>query len=181
MENEEVEKFYLDKDRIAVFIGKGGKEKEKFEETLGFKIDINSKNGEVSLENNEDTLNTFLFSNMISAINHGQNPENALLLMDENIVINFVDVRDYLRNQDKSKLKKIMGRIIGKGGITRGLIEEITKCKISISDSLVCIIGEYENAITVQKAIRMLVEGCAHKTFYSYLEKNKQNINTNLL
>jgi ribosomal RNA assembly protein len=180
MDIEDNQSFFLEKDRIGAFIGKKGEFKKKFEDFLKSKIKIDSKTGEI-LIGNRDSLNSFIFSNMISGINYGHNPINALKLKDENFVLNVIDIKSYLKSKESDKIKKTIGRVIGQKGVTRKLIEEITKCDVSISDSIVCVIGPYENVLLVQKALEMLISGCAHKTFYRYLERHREKIDTGLL
>ena len=164
------EKFYLNLDRVPVFIGKSGKQKEIFEEKFGCKLEINSKNGEVIVES-EDSLSVFILSNIVHAINYGFSPDHAIFLEDENNVLDVIDVKTIVR--DSNRLKVVLGRVIGKDGSTRKAIEEITKCFISVSDHYIGIIGAYENVQLVHEALDMLIKGSSHKSFYSYLERNK--------
>lgn len=164
------EKFYLDEDRVSVFIGKHGKEKLNFEKKFNCKLDINSKNGEVIIKA-ENSIDIFILSNIISAINYGHSPENALKLEDESNVLDVIDIKTIIK--DHNRLKTVMGRIIGKEGTTRKTIEQITKCSISVKDHFVSAIGAYENIIVVHEALLMLISGSSHKSFYSYLERNK--------
>jgi ribosomal RNA assembly protein len=170
--------FHLDEDRIPVFIGKAGSKKRLLEKKFKCQIEIDSKSGEVTIEN-ANSLNLFILNNIINAINLGQNPDNALKLEDETFVHDIIDIKNYVK--EKNRLKTIMGRVIGKDGSTRKVIEEITKCNVAIKDHYVSIIGAYENTILVHEALDMLIKGAAHKTLYSYLERNKHNIENSLL
>ena len=166
------EKFYLDIDRIPVFIGKNGVMKKRFEKEFDCKINVDSKSGEVII-NVKDAVISFVLSNIIHAINYGHSPEHALILEDENIVLDVIDVKHLVK--DNFRLKIVMGRIIGKEGSTRKAIEEVTKCSISVKDHFVSVIGPFENTILVHEALEMLIKGASHKSFYSYLERNKIN------
>ena len=170
--------FHLDKDRIPVFIGKEGSKKRKFEKKFDCQIEINSETGDITI-NNAESLNLFILNNIINAINLGQNPDNAIKLEDETYVHDTIDVKNYEKEQ--SRLKTIMGRIIGKDGSTRRIIEEITKCNLAVKDHYVSVIGPYENTILVHEALDMLIKGASHKTLYSYLERNKHKVDTGLL
>lgn len=172
------DKFFLEKSRIPVFIGKNGQMKKKIEDVFNCQINIDSKTGDVFVKI-EDELSRFILSNVILAINFGQNPLNALKLLDENYVVDVLDVKTEIKNS--SKIKSIVGRVIGKDGSTRKTIEEITKCFVSISDSKICVIGAYENIILIHEALLMLIKGASHKSFYSYLERNKNEISSGLL
>ncbi len=172
------EKYYLEIDRIPVFIGVAGSKKREMEKKFDCKIDINSKSGEVTIDC-EDSVSIFVLSNVISAVNLGHNPDNAMMLEDETFVLDLIDVKNHIK--DHSRLKVVMGRIIGKDGSTRKVIEEITKCHVSVKDHFVSVIGPYENTILVHEALDMLIKGASHKSLYSYLERNKTNVNTGLL
>ena len=164
------EKFYLDIDRIPVFIGKNGSVKKDFERKFNSKITVDSNSGEVIVDS-DDAVASFVLSNIINAINYGHSPETASRLEDENTVLDVIDVKSIVK--DKDKLKSVMGRIIGKDGSTRRAIEEVTKCSVSVKDNFVSVIGSFENTILVHDALDMLIKGASHKSFYSYLERNK--------
>ncbi len=165
----EKEECFLDMDRIPVFIGKGGIWKKKFEEKFDCKIDVDSKTGKVLIES-KNSVSNFILSNIIAGINYGHNPENAIKLEDENYVIDVIDVKTMVKHD---RLKAVLGRIIGREGSTRKAIEEVTKCSVSVKDYFVSIIGPYENTHLVHEALDMLIKGASHKSFYSYLERNK--------
>ena len=172
------EQLFIEKERIPVIIGKEGSMKKKIEEKFHCSLAINSETGELTIQS-ENTLDTFLLQIIVTAINNGHNPEHALLLEDENMVFDSIDVKAMIK--DHKRLKIVMGRIIGKNGSTRKTIEEITKCHISVSDHIVSIIGPYENVQLVHEALEMLISGGSHKSFYSYLERNKIDSQTGYL
>jgi len=173
----EKEECFLDLDRIPVFIGKGGSEKRKFEVKFDCKIDVDSKSGRVILES-DDAVNRFILVNIIAAINYGHNPENAMLLEDETFVIDVIDLKTVVKHD---RLKAVLGRIIGREGSTRRAVEEVTKCHVSVKDHYVSVIGPFENTLLVHEALDMLIKGASHKSFYSYLERNKSSEGSGLL
>lgn len=172
------EKFYLEKDRIQVFIGKAGSKKREIEKKLECKIDVDSSTGEVFV-NCDDGYLLFVLKNIILAINYGFNPDKALKLYDESFVLDIIDVKRFVK--DSEKVKVVLGRVIGKSGATREIIEQISKCYLSINSNNVCVIGPYENTLIVVEALEMLIKGSSHKSLYSYLEKNKTNFNDGLI
>ena len=172
------EKLFLESDRIPAFIGKGGLQKREFEKKFDCEINVDSKTGELIVEC-EDALNMFVFTNVVTAINFGHSPMAALKLEDETFVLDTIDVKTIIK--DHVRLKSVMGRIIGKEGSTRKVIEEITKCSVSVRDHFVSFIGPYENTILVHEALEMLIKGASHKTLYGFLERNKHQVNTGLL
>lgn len=174
----EEEKFFLEKDRIPVFIGVAGSKKRELEKKFNCKLNINSNSGEVNVFC-DDAVAVFVISNIIAAVNYGHSPEHAMKLEDENYVLDVIDLKQMVK--DHERLKSVAGRIIGKDGSTRRAIEEITKCNISIKDSFVSSIGPYENIQLIHEALEMLIKGSSHKSFYSYLERNKSSQASGLL
>ncbi len=164
------EKYYLDLDRIPVFIGSNGEQKRVFEKKFNCSIKVDSNNGEVEITS-DDSVNLFILSNIIHAINHGHSPMTAIKLEDENFVLDIIDVKRIVK--DHNRLKVVLGRVIGKEGSTRKAIEEVTKCSVSVKDHFISVLGPYENTILVHEALDMLIKGSSHKSFYSYLERNK--------
>lgn len=173
------ERLFLEKDRIPVFIGTDGSTKKELEDKFESKIDIDSDSGEVIVES-EDAVSVFVLSNIVNAVNLGHNPDNAMKLEDENYVLDVIDVKSLVRN-DHTRVKTVMGRIIGKNGATRRAIEEITRCSVSVRDTNVSVIGPYENILLVHEALEMLINGVSHKSFYSFLERNRERMDTGLL
>ena len=172
------DRYFLEKDRIPVFIGKQGSQKKQFEEVFKCKLDINSHTGEVVVQDGE-AIDNYVLSNIIHAINFGHSPESALELRDEDFVLDSIDVKMSVR--DHKRLKVVMGIIIGKEGGTRRLIEEITKCSVAVSEHMVSIIGPYENIMLVHEALDMLINGSSHKSFYGFLERNRTKMDTGLM
>ena len=170
VENLDKDMVYIEYSRIPVLIGKEGATKLSIEEEFEVNLEINSSNGEV-LISGVDASKRYVASLVIQAIHYGFSPQSALLLNDEHNVLDVIDVK--LQVRQHSRLKIVMGRIIGNNGQTRKLIEEITNCKISILESRVGIIGSFENVQLVHEALEMLINGASHKSFYSYLERNK--------
>lgn len=172
------EKFFLEKDRIPVFIGVSGSCKRELEKKFNCKLNINSQNGEVIVDC-EDAVAIFVLSNIITAVNYGHSPEHAAKLEDESYVLDIIDIKQFVH--DNERLKAVAGRIIGKDGSTRKAIEEITKCNLSIKNNFVSVVGPYENVQLIHEAIEMLIKGASHKSFYSYLERNKSSQASGLL
>ena len=163
----------IDLDRIPILIGKNGEVKKNLEEKFKCSIEINSKTGEIKVSG-FDGGEIFNLKNIIEAINLGHNPKDALKIFDENFVLDYIDVNSKVR--DSKRLKIVIGRIIGKNGSTRKLIEDLTKCSISVKDHFVSFIGPYENTHLIHRALEMLINGSSHKTFYNFLEKNREKM-----
>lgn len=154
-------------ERIGVLIGADGSTKRWIEERSGATLRIDSASGSVTIDS-PDSLNAMRASDVVKAIGRGFSPEHALRLFDdETLVFDLIDLSDMTQKD----LKRVKGRIIGKNGRTRGLIEGLLDVKISVYGKTVGIIGDVAHVQVARKAIGMLLEGAPHGTVYTYLEK----------
>ncbi|HHF55292.1 MAG TPA: RNA-processing protein [Thermoplasmatales archaeon] len=158
-------------ERIAVLIGKNGEVKEKIEQ-YGVKLEIDSSTGDVKIEG-EDSLREMEAENVVRAIARGFSPDKALLLFNDEYYFELLDMRDWV-GKKKEHVKRIAGRIIGKEGKARRLIEEMTGAYISVYGHTVAIIGRIDELQMAKQAIEMLLEGANHSTVYRFLEKERQ-------
>ena len=161
------------RDRIGVIIGINGSTKSEIEKRGEVTIDIDSEEGIVIIES--DSINALRSVDVVKAMARGFSPERAYRLFDDEMVV--LDVLDLSKWVGTPKeLKRIMGRIIGKDGKTRELIESLTGSFISVYGKTVSVIGYPEQTQIVRKAIEMLVEGAPHGTVYGFLEKKKKEL-----
>src|SRR3989338_6029713 len=117
------------KNRVDVIIGKEGTIKKEIEETTSTKLNIDSKEGDVFVAG-EDALGLYTAREIIKAIGRGFNPEVAKLLLKPDYIFEVVDVSEYVKS--KEAMLRLKGRVIGKEGKSRRLIEELTECNISV-------------------------------------------------
>ncbi len=163
----------IPEDRIGVLIGKEGEVKERIERETGCKVNISSKTGVVRIQC-EDPINFLRVQDVIKAIAHGFNPDTAMkLLQDEMTVLEIIDLTSYV---PPKHLERIKGRIIGKEGKMRKLIEDILNVNISVYGKTVAIIGDAESVAVAREAIMMLVEGAQHSTVQRFLERKRREI-----
>jgi len=160
-------------DRIGVLIGINGSTKSEIEKRGEVTIDIDSKAGTIIIES--DSINALRAVDVVKAIARGFSPERAYRLFDDEMII--LDIIELSKSVSTPKeLKRILGRIIGKDGKTREIIESLTGSYISVYGKTISVIGYPEQTQIVRKAIEMLVEGAPHGTVYGFLEKKKQEL-----
>lgn len=163
------------KDRIGAIIGPKGETKKLIEEKSSSELDIDSENGNVEIIEGEDPLGSLRASDVVKAISRGFNPEKALALFDDDMLM--LDIIDLSHEASTPKeLIRLKGRIIGKGGKTREIAESLIGVKISIYGKTVSILGTPDQNRIVHTAIEMLVEGANHGTVYSFLEKKHREM-----
>jgi ribosomal RNA assembly protein len=68
------------------------------------------------------------------------------------------------------------GRIIGKDGRTREIMERLSGAKVSVYGKTVALLGYPEQIRIARAAIEMLLEGAPHGNVYSFLEKKHQEL-----
>ena len=161
-------------DRIGVLVGRNGAVKSEIESRCNVTLSIDSKIGEVTIDSKGDIAQSQPFKavDIITAIGKGFSPERAFRLLNDDIVLHIVDLRDYA-GKSQSSLERIKGRIIGLGGKSRRFIEELTNTYISVFGHTVSIIGRIEGVRLALDAIDMLASGSTHKTTYNMLQRTR--------
>ena len=135
--------------------------------------------GRVIIEPTEESTPILMMKakDIIRAIGLGFSPDIALALLSDEMVLDVVDVKDFLIDHHNEKaLRRMLGRVIGKRGRAKRNIEEIADVHLSIYDDKVAIIGSYENVEAAKRAIGELLEGKMHATVYRHLETTMRSI-----
>ncbi len=168
-----VTKVFIPKDRVAVLIGKKGETKKRIEEELNVRMKVDSSSGEVIIETSNENADALIkAASIIKAIGRGFSPDNALLLKNDDYALTIIDLTRYAST--KNALNRMRGRIIGKKGKARLLIEELTGTKISVYGKTVSIIGPWEKVGLAEQAIRKLAEGARHATVFDWLYEQRR-------
>ena len=161
------------KNRVAVIIGKNGDIKKDIEESTKTKLAIDSKEGDIFVSG-EDALGLYTAREIIKAIGRGFNPEIARLLLKPDYVFEVVDVSEFVKS--KESMLRLKGRVIGKEGKSRRLIEELTECNISVFGKTISIIGLPEPVANSRRAIESLLKGSTHANVYKWLERRRREM-----
>ncbi|HXT83381.1 MAG TPA: KH domain-containing protein [Verrucomicrobiae bacterium] len=165
------------KDRIGAIVGKKGSVKLEIESKCNVKLNIDGESGDVSVElkNNDASFDIGIFKAMeiITAISKGFSPERSYNLLKEDIILQFVDLREY-SGKSVNSLDRIKSRIIGQSGKTRKNIEDFTSVYLSVYGHFVGFIGNYEETKLAVDAIIMLCRGSSHKSVYHMLEEYRR-------
>jgi ribosomal RNA assembly protein len=160
-------------DRVGVIIGAKGGTKKSIER-LGVALDIESEVGSIQI-NSSDPLKEMVAGEVVKAIGVGFSPEKALLLFeDEMLILDTINLSKIIVT--KKDIKRLKGRIIGKDGKTRELMETLTGAKISVYWKTVGIIGTPDQIQIVRRGIEMLIKGATHASVYSYLERQRREM-----
>jgi ribosomal RNA assembly protein len=158
-------------DRVAAVIGKKGETKKHLEEALHVTLEVDSQSGEITVRSTSvEEGDPFRATNVVEAVGRGFSPQRALRLLDPETTLEVLDLRDFAGKSDNS-LERIRGRIIGLNGKSRKVIEELTKCYVSVYGRTVAIIGEVTEAKLAKEAIEMLASGSRHRSVYNMLQR----------
>ena len=163
----------ISKSRVAVLIGKEGSVKRSLEEATHTKINVDSKEGEVFVSG-EDALGLYTAREIIKSIGRGFNPDIAKLLLKPDYVFESVDVSEFVKSKDS--MLRLKGRVIGKEGKSRRLIEELTECSISVFGKTISVIGLPEPVSNARRAIESLLKGSTHANVYKWLERRRREM-----
>ncbi len=164
-------------DRVGVLIGDKGSVKRELEERTNTVITIDSKNGIVIIEpaSAETPFENILKAReVVRAIAVGFSPERAFRLLDEDQVLITIDLKEYFTSPNH--ITRVKARIIGEKGKTRRIIEETTGTYVNVGETIIGIIGDYEQANIAREAIEMLINGKSHSTVYSFLERKSRGL-----
>ena len=95
---------------------------------------------------------------------------------DEDSLLVIVDLRDFV-GKSESDIKRLSGRVIGKEGKTRRIIEELTDTSVSVYGHTISIIGHIEEANIARQAIEMFIRGRLHSSVYRFLHTKRRELN----
>lgn len=164
-------------NRVGVLIGAKGEVKRAIEDKCHVRLNIDSSSGDVEITpaDDGDVLSPLIAKNVVLAIGRGFSPEKAFKLLEEDTMFEILDLRnDYGLNENA--IRRIQGRIIGREGKARKMIEELTGVYISVYGNTVSLIGKSPWFEVAREAIQMLIEGRQHSTVYKYLTRERKRI-----
>jgi ribosomal RNA assembly protein len=158
-------------DRLGALIGPKGKNKKRVEATFQVDLSIDGETGNVEIKIRPDQMDVsvlFTVRKIIQAIGRGFSPNKAFTLMNEDYEFAIIHIEEYV-GRSKNAQNRVKGRIIGKEGRSRIMLEELTECLVSIYGGTVGIIGPYEMIPIAKEAVEMLINGSFHKTVWNHL------------
>jgi len=161
----------IPRDRVGVLLGPQGKNKKRIEATFQVNLTVDSETGNVEITPQTDQTDVsvlFTVRNISQAIGRGFSPKRAMTLLNEDQDIHVLDLEEYV-GTSRNALNRVKGRIIGKEGKSRAILEELTDCLISVYGGTVAMIGSYEMLPVAKEAVEMLINGAFHKTVWNHL------------
>ena len=166
----------IPKDRIAVIIGRGGATRKMIEEACGAKLEIDSRTGEVSVDwadSEVDPVIRMKTPDVILAIGRGLSPKRAVQLLEDEIHLQVYDIREWVGRQP-NQIRRMRSRLIGRNGLIRSRIEDLSGTEIAIYGSSVIIIGDDMGLEIAKPAIESILRGAEHGSVLHGLEKDRK-------
>jgi ribosomal RNA assembly protein len=167
----------IPKNRIAVLIGPNGAIKRELEKVTQTILTIDSQDGLVLVESTddaEDPLAVWKARDITQAIGRGFSPQRAFALLDDDVYLRIVNLEEF--GSTPNQIRRLKGRVIGKGGKTRRNIEELTNTYVTVMGNTVGVIGEVENQQVAVNAIVRLLRGAEHSTINRYLNAQRRQM-----
>ncbi len=162
-------------DRVAVLVGPKGSIKELIEEKSTTSINIESSSGTVEIMDAKDPIKGMRAREVVHAIARGFSPEKAIKLFDDDyLMFETIDLSNIARTE--KDMERLKGRIIGRGGKTREVFEDLTNVRISVYGKTISIIGYPEQNAVARTGIDMLLKGSTHGPVYKFLEKKRNDL-----
>ncbi|SRR6266567_1231999 len=168
----------IPKDRIGVLVGPKGSVKARIQEKLFVELTVDSESGNVGIglrTDAPDPSSALRAKDLVQAIGRGFSPDRAFSLLNEDFTLGIIDLHDFF-GKNESEIRRVDGRIIGREGKTRRIVEQLTGTQISVSGRTVGIIGTYESVSTAKDALEKLISGRQHGTVYKFLRKKRREI-----
>jgi ribosomal RNA assembly protein len=167
--------FKIPKDRIGALIGPAGKVKRDIEKKTGIRVEVDSETGEVTIHYDaaKEPVLALKVDDLVKAIGRGFSPERAYRLLKEDQFFAVMDIQDYV-GKKADHIRRMRARVIGTGGKTRRVIEELSEAELSIYGDTVAIIGDAMALEVAKTAIDMILNGSEHSAVYSFLEHTRR-------
>lgn len=156
-------------ERVAVLLGKNGATKRLIEKKTKTILDIED---EGAVEINGAPFEEWKAREIVSAVGRGFSPEKALKLLNQNYYLKVIDLKDLLGSEKHILRQK--GRLIGRNGRTRRIIEETAEVDMSVYGHTIALIGGLEELGLAEAAIDKLLGGTPHSGVYRLLEKGRR-------
>lgn len=165
----------IPKDRIGAMIGPSGEVKREIERRTGIKVDVDSDTGEVTIsyDNARDPVLVLKVNDLVKAIGRGFSPDRAFRLLKDDQYFALMDIHEYVGKKIEH-VRRMKARLIGTGGKTRRIIEELSEAELSIYGDTIAIIGAAESLDVARTALDMILTGSEHSAVYSYLEHTRR-------
>ena len=135
------------------------------------RIRISQNKSNFTIDGSE--INEFYVSRIIEAIDFGFEPEDTLLLLKDEYVLEYVGIKEHTHRKN---LGEVRARVIGTDGKAKAAIENLTGAIIVVHENKVGLISDIDHVQQTIQSIVSLVQGAKHGNVFAYLEKQNANL-----
>lgn len=167
----------IPQDRVGTIIGTKGETKKMLQSISGIEIDVDTE-GEVIIHDDAesaDPLMSLKLIDVVKAIGRGFAPDRATRLFDDDEYLEVIDLKEFTGGRN-NQISRIRGRLIGSGGKTRQIIEDLTGCYMTIYGNTAALIGNSISLPVARHACELILNGSEHATVYHYLESQRPKL-----
>ncbi len=166
----------IPKDRVGCLIGTKGETRKTLQRIAGVKMRIDGE-GEVIIhdERAEDPLMGLKMVEVVKAIGRGFPPEKAMRLFQDDEYLEILDIKEHVSSR-ANQIPRVRARLIGTGGKTRSIIEDLTGVEMVIYGNTVALIGDSVTLPVAKHAVELILRGSEHSTVYKYLESQRPRL-----
>ncbi len=136
------------------------------------KVHIGFGKDRVSVRGSE--VNEYLVEQIIRAVDFGFDIDDALLLLNQEFVLEFIEVKEHTRRKN---LKDVRSRIIGREGKAKRTIEKLTGAAVVINGNDIGVIVDADHLSATVQGIEGLISGSKHGNVFGFLERQGAKIN----
>lgn len=165
-------------DRVGTLIGKGGETKRTLQRISGIRLEIDTEEGEVIIHDEAelaDPLMALKIIDVVRAVGRGFNPDRAMRLFEDDEYLEVVDLKEFVGDRS-NQVARVRGRLIGKDGKTRRIIEDLTGCDMVVYGNTVALMGNSVSLPVAKHAVELILQGSEHATVYHYLESQRPRL-----
>ncbi len=106
---------------------------------------------------------------VMKAFGRGFDFEDSMDLLDEDYALEMIDIRNYAGKSENRQVA-LRGRIIGRGGMIKMMIEDECEAKIAVYGKTVSIISKLTGMARTMKAVDIVLSGSKYTSMLKFLK-----------